>query len=154
MLVGCVCLCLCLCLCVCLLTLYWKRKIPQKRLKRSVVSRERLMEVALLSFITKGMQLYRVYIHKAKAENRSPEKRNRRASFNSNNLNAIDHPFNFVYLRQGKLLITFSFLEKSWDHNTQYLLLHRFIKINNLYWPTSQLHWILATSLRSRITLH
>lgn len=60
---------------VCLLTLYWKMKTPKKRLKRSVVSRERLTEVALLSFITIGIQLYRVYIHNAKAENRSPERR-------------------------------------------------------------------------------
>lgn len=65
-----------MCVCVvCVLTLYWKRKIPQKRLKRSAVSRERLTEVALLSFTTMDMQLYRVYRHNAKAENRRPERR-------------------------------------------------------------------------------
>lgn len=53
------------CMYVCQLTLYWKRKIPQKRLKRSAVSRERLTEVALLSFTTMGIQLYRAYIHSA-----------------------------------------------------------------------------------------
>ena len=45
--------------------MYSKRKIPQKRLKRSAVSRERLTEVALLSFITMGIKLYRAYIHNA-----------------------------------------------------------------------------------------
>lgn len=58
------------------LTLYWKRKIPQKRLKRSAVSRDRLTEVALLSFITIGMKLYRENMEKAKTENRSPGRRN------------------------------------------------------------------------------
>lgn len=45
--------------------MYLKRKMPQKRLKRSAVRSERLTEVALLSFTTMGMQLYRVYIHNA-----------------------------------------------------------------------------------------
>lgn len=48
------------------LTLYWNRKRPQKRLKRSAVSRERLTAVALVMLITTGMQLYSVYIHIAK----------------------------------------------------------------------------------------
>ncbi|TNN77754.1 hypothetical protein EYF80_012052 [Liparis tanakae] len=42
-----------------------QRTIPQKRLKRSAVSRERFTAVALLSFTTMGIQLYRVYMHTA-----------------------------------------------------------------------------------------
>lgn len=48
---------------VSLLTLYWKRKIPQKRLKRSAESRERFTAVALLIFTTMGIQLYKAYMH-------------------------------------------------------------------------------------------
>lgn len=39
-------------------TLYWKRKMPQKRLKRSAVSSDRLTAVALVAFTTLGMKLY------------------------------------------------------------------------------------------------
>lgn len=39
-------------------TLYWKRKIPQKRLNRSAVSSDRFTAVALVVFTTLGMQLY------------------------------------------------------------------------------------------------
>lgn len=46
------------------LTVYWKRKRPQKRLKRSAVSRERLTAVALVILITTGMKLYSPYIHR------------------------------------------------------------------------------------------
>lgn len=68
-----VCVSLLLYACVLFLTLYWKRNSPLKRLKRSAVSRERLTEVALLSLTTMDIQLYNVYKHRAKAENRSPE---------------------------------------------------------------------------------
>lgn len=46
------------------LTLYMKRKRPQKRLKRSAVSRERFTAVALVIFTTTGMKLYKAYMHK------------------------------------------------------------------------------------------
>lgn len=56
-------LCVSVCMRVSLLTLYWKRKIPQKRLKRSAESRERFTAVALLIFTTMGIQLYKAYMH-------------------------------------------------------------------------------------------
>lgn len=39
--------------------------MPQKRLKRSAVSRERFTAVALVTLTTRGMKLYRAYMQKA-----------------------------------------------------------------------------------------
>lgn len=71
------------------LTLYWNRKRPQKRLKRSVVSRERLTAVALDMLITTGMQLYNVYIHAAKPHRRRAEERTRDTTETSQGTNTI-----------------------------------------------------------------
>lgn len=59
------------------LTVYWKRKMPQKRLKRSAVSRERLTAVALVIFTTTGMKLYSPNIHTTKTANSMAAEHNR-----------------------------------------------------------------------------
>jgi len=46
-----------------IVTLYWNRNRPQKRLYRSAVSRERFTAVALVLLMTTGMKLYRPNMH-------------------------------------------------------------------------------------------
>lgn len=57
-----------------ILTLYWNRNRPQKRLYRSAVSRERFTAVALVLLITTGMKLYRPNMQALNPMYSSPER--------------------------------------------------------------------------------